>query len=300
MFENLNRYSEILLLTTVIILPLCHFLDKEGYHFTWSWFKSKIWTVTFLSIAIEIVEAACLLYSRFYRKPPRNEDFDAPQTQENPIPSPMDLGEFKFQLFTKAYNILILNLVYDFAAAVIDGDFSYKNSLFDRLFVLSVFLFLMKVCMIHKTNSPKPASIIKSTDFAFFCFNLMTNLFLILLTLNDRNRESLVGYLQNLKYRDIEDVAWFLEFVNIFVILRLILFGINFQKRWVIFLGITLMFKLFFMNENSFINVITYLGVPLINGLIHFDFFNKEGTQEFIQQKLIDLFRRSEDKILGI
>ena len=153
MFENLNRYSEILILTAIMILPFCHFLDKEGYQFTWSWYVSKCWIITFLSIVIESIEVVCSTIQAFQYKP-LNENttmFDENPNQEF-ITSQKVWKNYYFLIFTKGYNMLMIYLIYKLLRSITENDFSYSNYIFDQLFVISIFLFMMKISMLHKNN----------------------------------------------------------------------------------------------------------------------------------------------------
>lgn len=300
MFENLNRYSEILILTAVIILPFCHFLDKEGYHFTWHWFAYKCWLISIGSILIELIETVCMLMKFINTSGPKSSlSLEDPESPPRAIKTPLSLNQLYFRLFAKSYNIVLIYLIYNLTSSVIQRDFAYSNYLFDRLFVVSISVFLVKACMLHNNNQSEP-DLPRSLDFAFFCFNLGTNLFLLLLTVSDTHKQTLVGYLANLKYRDIEDIAAFLEILNLLVILRMIWFGIKSQTQGFVFLGLFLIFKLFFINQNPLLNFVSYIGVPLLNGLIFFRYFNEEDRHISIKKKLLQLFRKSEDRILGI
>lgn len=300
MFENLNRYSEILILTAVIILPFCHFLDKEGYHFTWNWFASKLWIISILSILVEVIETVCLVIKSLnYSRPNKAPLALDPEAPSPIIKSTFSLNLLYFQFFSKLYNIVLIYLVYNFVSSVIKSDFAYSNFLFDRLFVISICVFLAKVTMLHKNNQSDP-SLPRSLNFAFFCFNLATNLFLLLLTVSDTHKQTLISYLTNLKYRDIEDIAAFLEILNLVVIFRLIWFGVKNEFQSIVVIGLFLILKLLFINQNSVLNSVSYFGIPLLNGLIFFKYFNEDNMQISIKKKLLQLFRKSEDRILGI
>ena len=125
MFENLNRYSEILILTCLMILPFCHFLDKEGYHFTWVWFSAKCSVISFLCILIELIEASFIIVKAFKR----NNELDD-QNNETIIKSELFWNLFYFKVFSKVYNILMIYMLNNLKSLIVNNHFSYTCLLY--------------------------------------------------------------------------------------------------------------------------------------------------------------------------
>ena len=274
MFERLNRCSEILFLVSVMIIPFCHFLDKEGYHISWKWYGSRFSLTCTIILIIELVELKfTTAEKKDYEKVDNNIIDQSTNNESNNNffkNNVLSKEEFIIQIFCKLYNIIVVYLVSNFVQTVINKDFKFSNYIFDQLFVLSVIIYVFKATMIHQQISKNKIELKKSFEFAFFSFNLITNLFLILLTISDDKKEGLEEYLSYLKYRDIEDVAFFLEIFNIIISFKFLYLGMASKNNLLLFSGCFILFKILFFNGNFLLNLLTYLCVPILNGLIFF------------------------------
>lgn len=312
MFERLNRCSEVLLLGSVMLVPFCHFLDKEGYHFKWSWFGSRFSMVSIIVMLIELLELKFTSYSSNQpceeRSHNKMNEFMKDNEIEDPLPktrpstiqlnatsNELSWKEFMVQITCKLYNVVLVYLISNLVKTLIEKNFKYSNYIFDQLFVISVVMFIFKCCMIHQQSASSTYSLGKSFEFALFCFNLVTNIFLILLTVSDKHKESLTDYLNYLRYRDIEDIAYFLEVSNILISLKFFYLGFISKNQIFILAALFILTKILFFNANFTVNLIVYIMVPVLNGMLFFeqiDVSPKQDTSLFDSIKQFVLKKR--------
>lgn len=307
MFERLNRIGELMLLSSLSVIPLCHFLDKEGYRFTWNWFSKKFGYVCYIIMIIELIE---IKYSSpesiKSRESARNEDSirnDLKDTEsgEN-IQTKHKFSEFSIHLLIKIYNLVLLYLTSDLLDKMVNSDLRSLNFIFDRLFIIFIMVFILKTSVLHYKLTQQYQDFAFSMSFAFFCFNCGTNLFLMLLTLSDSHKENLMGFLSNLRYRDIEDVAFFIECLNLLVVMRVFLFARRINNNFLMLLSVFLFLKIFVFNQIVWVNSLCFVLIPVINGVILFGNFDhlKKNQKEFSKSIFKRLFYSKEKKILEI